>query len=174
MRSLPAPWIGGEDQRIIGLGPGVERPVESLHDEFRADQRQVLGRVRLCVGAGVGWEPAVEAGDAVPFRQGVDPVLQLVEDMRLGRRVDRGPACRDAAGAEVVGVGEVVAEFGDVGVAQRPIADRRQARRLPPFRQAPRRLVDNLDPVAEVVPGEAPLRRGSNASASPCLGASPR
>ena len=87
--------------------------------------------MHLRVGPGVGREPAVEAGDAVPFRQCVDPVLQLVENMRLGGRVDRGPACRDAAGAEVVGVGEVVAEFGDVGVAQRPIADRGEARRAP-------------------------------------------
>ena len=32
-----------------------------------------------------------------------------------------------------------------------------RSRRLPPFRQAPRRLADHLDPVAEVVPGKAVL-----------------
>ena len=32
-----------------------------------------------------------------------------------------------------------------------------RSRCLPPFRQAPRRLADHLDPVAEVVPGEAAL-----------------
>ena len=33
----------------------------------------------------------------------------------------------------------------------------RQARRLPPFLEAPRRFADHLDPVAEVVPGKAAL-----------------
>ena len=135
----------------------MERPVEHLHDVLRADQRQILRRVRLGVGAGIGHQPAVEAGDAVPVRQGVDPVLQLVEDVVVGHGVDGGPARRHRTGAEIVGLGEIVAELGHVGVAQCPVADGRQVRCLPPVRQAPRRLADHLDPVAEVVPGKAAL-----------------
>ena len=100
---LADPLEGGEDQRVVGLGAGVERAVEHLHDVLRADQGQILRRVRLRVGAGIGRKPAVEAGDAVPVRQGVDPVLQLVEDVVLGRRVDGGPARRHRTGAEIVG-----------------------------------------------------------------------
>ena len=55
------------------------------------------------VGAGIGRQPAVEAGDAVPVRQGVDPVLQLVEDVVVGLGMDRVPARLHRTGAEVVG-----------------------------------------------------------------------
>ena len=58
----------------------------------------------LRVGAGVGRKPAVEASDAVPVRQGVDPVLQLVEDVGVGRRMDGGPARPHRTGAEIIGL----------------------------------------------------------------------
>ena len=151
------PLAGGEDQRVIGLGAGMERPVERLHDVFRADQRQIVRRVGLGVGAAIGRQPTVEAGDAIPVRPGVDPIRQFVEDVAVGHRMDGVPAWRHCTGAEIIGPGEVVAELGDVGVAQGPVADGRQVRCLPPLRKTPRRLADHLDPVAEVVPGKAVL-----------------
>jgi hypothetical protein len=63
------PLDGDEDQRVVSFGAGVERAVERLHDVLRADHGQILRRVRLGVGAGIGREPAVEAGDAVPVRR---------------------------------------------------------------------------------------------------------
>ena len=154
---LADPLGGGEDQRIVGLGAGMERAIECLHHVLRPDQRQVVRRVRLDVGAAIGRKPAVEAGDAVPVRQRVNPVFKLIEDAGIGHRVNGGPARSHRTGAKIISLDEIVAEFGDVGVAQGPVANRRQLRRLPPLRQAPRRLAGHLDPVAEGVPGEASL-----------------
>ena len=113
------PWPALRTRRIVGLGAGVEGPVEDLHDELRADQREILRLVRRRVGAGVGREPAVEPRHTIPIGQGLKPVKDLVEFAACRLGVDCRPAGGQGAIAEIVGLDEVVAERRQVLVAQR-------------------------------------------------------
>ena len=69
---MPIPWSAVKIQRVVGLGARVERAVEHLHDVLRADQGQVLRRVRLRVGAGIGHEQPSRR--ATPSQSGRAPI----------------------------------------------------------------------------------------------------